>query len=58
MQPLLDDRHQDVDRDRDPHLRLHGVLVSSEERLDPQVLLVSGNMLFEVLGNTKIYDPA
>ncbi len=39
MQPLLDDRHQDVDRDRDPHLRLHGVLGSSEERLDSQVLL-------------------
>ena len=39
MQPLLYDRHQDVDRDRDPHLRLHGVLGSSEERLDPQVLL-------------------
>ena len=39
MQPLLDDRDQDVDRDRDPHLRLHGVLGSSEERLDPQVLL-------------------
>ena len=39
MQPLLDDGHQDVDRDRDPHLGLHGVLGSSEERLDPQVLL-------------------
>src|SRR5659263_267328 len=39
MQPLLDDRHQDVDRDGDPHLRLHGVLGSSEERLDPKVLL-------------------
>ena len=39
MQPLLDDGYQDVDRDRDPHLRLHGVLGGSEERLDPQVLL-------------------
>lgn len=39
MQPLLDDRHQDVDRDRDPHLGLHGVLGSSEERLDSKVLL-------------------
>ena len=39
MQPLLDDRHQYVNRDRDPHLGLHGVLGSSEERLDPQVLL-------------------
>jgi hypothetical protein len=39
MQPLLDDGYQDVDRDGDPHLRLHGVLESSEERLDPQVLL-------------------
>lgn len=39
MQPLLDDRHQDVDRDRDPHLRLHGVLGSSEKRLDAKMLL-------------------
>jgi hypothetical protein len=39
MQPLLDYGYQDVDRDGNPHLRLHGVLGSSEERLDPQVLL-------------------
>ena len=37
MQPLLDDRHQDVDRDRDPHLRLHGVLRGPEERFDPKM---------------------
>src|SRR5659263_263908 len=39
MQPLLDDGYQDVDRDRDPHLGLHGVLGSSEERLDAEMLL-------------------
>src|SRR3990170_4982965 len=39
IQPLLDDGYQDVDRDGDPHLRLHGVLRGSEERLDPKMLL-------------------
>jgi hypothetical protein len=49
MQPLLYDRHQDVDRDRDPHLRLHGVLGSSEERLDPKVLLDPPEEEFDLL---------
>jgi len=35
---LLDDGHQDVDADRDPHLRLDGVVRGSEERLDAEVL--------------------
>jgi hypothetical protein len=39
MQPLLDDGYQDVDRDGDPYLGLHGVLRGPEERLDPQMLL-------------------
>src|SRR3990172_1633483 len=39
MQPLLDDGYQDVYRDGDPHLRFHGVLRGSEERLDPKMLL-------------------
>jgi len=39
IQPLLDDGYQDVDRDGDPHLRLHSVLRGSEERLDPKMLL-------------------
>ena len=39
MQPLLDDRHHDVDRDRNPHLGLHGVLRGPEGRLDPKMLL-------------------
>ena len=39
MQPLLDDGYQDVDRDGDPYLRLHGVLRGPEERLDPKMLL-------------------
>ena len=39
MQPLLDDGYQDVDRDRDPHLGLYGVLGSSEERRDAKMLL-------------------
>ncbi len=38
MQPLLDNRHQDVDQDRDPHLGLHSILGSSEERLDAKML--------------------
>src|SRR3989304_646759 len=39
IQPLPDDGYQDVDRDGDPHLRLHGVLRGPEERLDPKMLL-------------------
>src|SRR3972149_763656 len=35
VQPLPDDGYQDVHRDGDPPLRLHGVLRGSEERLDP-----------------------
>ena len=36
---LADDRHEDINRDRDPDLGLHGVLAGAEEGLDPQVLL-------------------
>src|SRR3990170_2990772 len=39
IQPLPDDGYQDVARDGDPHLRLHGVLRGSDERLDPKMLL-------------------
>src|SRR3989304_1863613 len=39
IQTLPDDGYQDVDRDGDPHLRLHSVLRGSEERLDPKMLL-------------------
>src|SRR4030067_384713 len=39
VQPLLDDGYQDVHRDGDPHLRLHGILRGPEERLDPKMLL-------------------
>src|SRR4030065_2642367 len=39
IQPLPDDGDQDVDRDGDPHLRLHGVLRGPEDRLDPEMLL-------------------
>src|SRR3970040_2673687 len=39
VQVLPDDGDQDVDRDGDPHLRLHGVLRGPEERLDPELLL-------------------
>src|SRR4030067_2072100 len=39
IQPLLDDGYQNVDRDSDPHLCLHGILRGSEERLDPKMLL-------------------
>ena len=35
---LLDDRHEHVDADRDPDLRLDGILARAIERLDPQVL--------------------
>ena len=38
MEPLLDDRHQHIDRDGDPDLSLHRVLGGAEKRLDAQVL--------------------
>src|SRR5207244_6032593 len=39
MKPLLDDGHQDVDRDGDPDLSLDRLLGRAEERLDSQMLL-------------------
>ena len=36
---FLDDGHQDVDADRNPDLRLDGVVRGAEERLDAEVLL-------------------
>ncbi len=41
VQPVFDDGNEDVDRDGDPDLRLYRILGSSEERLDPLVLLDS-----------------
>lgn len=41
MEPFLGDCKHDVDQDRNPYLRLHRILGISEERLDPQALLVS-----------------
>ena len=38
-QALLEDRDEDVDTDRDPHLGLHRVGGRPIEGLDPQVLL-------------------
>jgi hypothetical protein len=38
-QALLDDRGDDIDRDRNPDLRLHGVLGGPVKRLDSKVLL-------------------
>jgi hypothetical protein len=38
-QPLTDDGHQQVDRDRDPDLDLQRVLTGALKCLDPQVLL-------------------
>ena len=35
---LLDDSHQDVDADRDPHLRLDSVIRGSKEGLNSEVL--------------------
>jgi len=37
-QPLLDDRHKDINRDGDPNLGPHRVLGCSIESFDPQVL--------------------
>ena len=34
----FDDRDQDVDADRDPNLRLHGVRIVAVEGFDPQIL--------------------
>jgi len=39
MQPFLDDGHQHIDADRNPDLRLHGILAGAVERFDSQVLL-------------------
>jgi hypothetical protein len=39
MQPFFHDRHQDVDRNRDPDLGDDGVLGGPEERLDAKMLL-------------------
>lgn len=39
VQPLLCDRDQHVSANRDPQLRLHGVLAGAKERLDAQVTL-------------------
>ena len=36
---LFDDRHEQVDADGNPDLRLHGILACSVESLDAQVLL-------------------
>ena len=36
---LFQDRHEQVNADRDPYLRLHGVRARAEKRFDPQVLL-------------------
>ena len=38
-EPLLDDGDEDVDRDGDPDLGLHGIFGCPEEPLDPQMLL-------------------
>ena len=38
MELFLEDGHQDIDRDRDPDLGLHGVWRSAVERLDAEVL--------------------
>ena len=34
----FDDRDQNVDADRDPNLRLHGVRIVAVEGFDPQIL--------------------
>lgn len=34
----FDDRHQDVDADRDPNVRLHGVRIVAVSSFDPQIL--------------------
>ena len=39
LQALFHDGHQDIDRDGDPYLRLHGVLGCAEKGLDTQMLL-------------------
>ena len=39
LEPFLHDSNQHVCADRDPDLRLHGVLAGAQKRLDAQVLL-------------------
>ena len=39
LEPFLQNSDQHVSADRDPDLRLHGVLAGAEKRLDAQVLL-------------------
>ena len=47
-QALLDDRGEDIDRDGDPDLSLHGVLGCPIERLDPKVLLDPSEEQFDL----------
>ena len=39
IEPIFDEGHEQVHRNRDPELRLHRVLGSAEEALDSQMLL-------------------
>ena len=39
LQLLFDDRHQDINTDRDPDLRLHRVVTGAVKVLDAEVLL-------------------
>lgn len=47
-QAILDDRRADIGRDGDPDLRLHGVLRSPIEGLDPNVLLDPSEEQFDL----------
>ena len=48
MQFLANDGHEDVNADRNPDLRLHGVPRSPIERLDPQMLLDPSKEQFDL----------
>ena len=47
-QALLDDGHEDVNRDGDPNLRLHRILRGPIKRLNPQVLFDPAKEKFDV----------
>ena len=48
MQALFHDRHQDIDRNRDPDLRDDRVLGGSEERLYSKMLLEPAEKEFDL----------
>ena len=48
MKFLFHDGHQDIDAERDPDLRFHGVVAGAVKRFDPQVLFDPAEKQFDL----------